>query len=391
MPKIRLRLPGRREDAPRSSRPSVLSRFVAETRAYFLYLYKYLRRRGYRWFSKFEVGKDVIVDLLYKRRGKYSRPFLHFGTITLIFVVITFGPLILDQSQRQEERERAESSGVVQLAFAYGGDLDTIQSEEVTRVRGGEVHVHRVQEGETLSSIANLYSLRIETIMWENSLDKNAKLKPGQELRILPVDGIRHKVARGETIYTLSKKYGLGDEAVDAQKIVNYPFNEFKNSETFELAIGQTVLIPEGIKPQERAPIATAPRFGSITPDAGSVSAKGFTWPAAGRITQGYSFYHKAFDIANRGGGPISAADGGTVVVAGWSTAGYGNHVMIDHGNGFVTLYAHLSLIQVRPGQGVDRGNVIGQMGSTGRSTGVHLHFEVRRGGILENPGTYLP
>ena len=351
------------------------------------FLYRYVRVRGYSVFSRFELLKDVIVDLLYKRRGKYSRPILHFGTIALIFIVITFGPLILRQSNGDEEQ--SVSGGVLSSVEAYGSDLTTSESEEVRQYRGGEIVTHRVQDGETLSSIAKLYNLDITTILWENDLPKNATLKPGQELRILPVDGIRHKVQRGETIYSIAKKYGLTEEA-EAQKIISYPFNEFKNAETFELAIGQVILVPDGVKPAEvaspRANIANR-----LTPDAGSVTASGsFVWPASGKITQGYSFYHKAFDIANRGGGPILAADSGTIVVAGWSSAGYGNHIMIDHGNGYVTLYGHMSVLQVQTGQKVARGNVIGQMGSTGRSTGVHLHFEVRKGGVLENPGGYL-
>lgn len=391
MPRFRLGLP-KWESPHHSSQQSRFSGFFTEVGEYFGFLYKYVRRRGYHWFSKFESGKDVVVAPLYKQRGKYSRPLMHFGTITLIFVVITFGPLILDQTRRKDDQGQAASSGVLNVVQAYGQDLSTIQSEEVRAFRGGEVHIHRVQDGETLSSIAKLYNLdRVETITWENGLDKNSKLKPGQELRILPVDGIRVKVARGESIYTLSKKYGLGDDAADAQKIVNYPFNEFKNSETFELAIGQTLLIPDGIKPEDKATVSRAAIARVLTPDAGSVSAVGsFIWPASGKITQGYSFYHKAFDIASHGGGPILAADSGTVIAAGWDFTGYGNRTMIDHGNGFVTLYGHQSLLQVQVGQKVARGNVIGQMGSTGRSTGTHLHFEVRHGGVLENPGNYL-
>jgi murein DD-endopeptidase MepM/ murein hydrolase activator NlpD len=162
------------------------------------------------------------------------------------------------------------------------------------------------------------------------------------------------------------------------------------NDETFELATGQFLVVPGGVMPN--APVATRPVAVVITPDAGAVSGSGnFVWPAAGRITQGYSFYHKAFDIANGGGGPILAADSGTVVIAGWvDNSGYGNRVMIDHGNGYVTLYGHMSVVQVRPGQRVNRGDVLGQMGSTGRSTGTHLHFEIRSGGGLLNPGNFL-
>ena len=199
----------------------------------------------------------------------------------------------------------------------------------------------------------------------------------------MPVDGIRHKVQRGETIYTIAKKYGLDESG--AQAIVDYPFNEFLNDETFELATGQYLMVPGGIK-VEAARVAprTVARF---TPDAGSVTATGsFVWPASGQISQGYAFYHKAIDIANRGAGPILAADAGTVVAAGWDGSGYGNRVIIDHGNGNSTLYGHMSALQVQAGQRVNRGDVIGQMGSTGRSTGTHLHFEIRQGGVMLNP-----
>jgi murein DD-endopeptidase MepM/ murein hydrolase activator NlpD len=366
------------------------NQFLIDLRLYFLFLYKYLRSRGYRWFSRFESMKDVIVDLLYKRRGKYARPFLHFGTIALVFIFITFGPLILEE--RRKEEGAAGSQALINNAFAYDSNLATEESQLVKEYRGGEVYTHTVQEGETFSSIAEKYGLKdINTILWENGLEKTSKLKPGQQLRILPVDGVRHKVARGETIYTIAKKYGLGDEEADAQAILSYPFNEFKNDETFELAIGQTLMVPGGVKPAENvAPRASFAR--TFTPDAGTVTAAGsFVWPAQGILTQRYSFYHKAYDIANRAGGPILAADSGTVIVAGWpDNSGYANRVMIDHGNGYVTLYAHMRVIQVQVGQRVSRGNVVGQMGCTGRCSGTHLHFEIRHGGVLENPGNYL-
>ncbi len=360
--------------------------FFHEVSIYFQFLYNYVRVRGYVWFSKFELGKDVIVDLLYKRRGKYTRPFLHFGTIALVFVVITFGPYVLERTQKENGQESA--TVVINSAYAYSNDLSTNESDLVKSFRGGEVEVYTVKDGDTLSSIAQTYGLNTDTLIWENDLPAKAPLKPGQQIRILPVDGVRHKVQRGETIYSIAKKYGL-DES-EAQRIVDYPFNEFKNYETFELTVGETILVPGGIKPNEtvapRAAIAS-----KLTPDAGAVTATGqFVWPAAGRITQGYSFYHKAFDIANSSGGPILAADSGVVVAAGWDASGYGNKVMIDHGNGYETLYGHMSLLQVQVGQRVSRGSVIGQMGSTGHSTGTHCHFEIRHGGVLENPGNYL-
>jgi len=365
--------------------------FAREVREYLRFLYKYCRNRGYKWFAKFEAIKDIVVDLLYKRRGKYTRPFLHFGTIALIFGVITFGPFIVRQ-RKKDDQVQGLRSGVLTSAMAYGSDLSTSQSEEVKQFRSGEIITHIVQSGETFSSIAQKYGLQnISTILWENNLTKDDAIKPGQELRILPVDGVRHKVARGETIYTIGKLYGL-DES-EAQRIIDYPFNEFKNDETFELAVGSTLVVPGGVIADQvlPAPVQEYHAIAKITPNAGSVTATGqFVWPASGRITQGFTFYHKGFDIANRDAGPILAADNGTVIAAGWDPTGYGNKVMVDHGNGFVTLYGHLSVIQVQVGQTMRRGSVVGQMGSTGRSTGTHLHFEIRQGGVQLNPGNYL-
>jgi murein DD-endopeptidase MepM/ murein hydrolase activator NlpD len=350
---------------------------------YFQFLKYYFRNRVYRWFSRFELFKDKLVDVLYKKRGKYVRPFLHFGTIGLIFLAITVGPMLFSGS----DDERKSFSGGVLTTAAYGSNFRTKQAEEVRLFRGGEIIKHVVNEGETISSIAGRYGLEVNTILWENSLTTNSKIKPGDELKILPIDGVSHKVRRGETIYSIGKKYKLDGSQV--QVIVDYPFNEFLNDETFELATGQPIMVPDGVKVTKSAPFTTRSIY--TTPDAGSVTALGsFVWPAAGRITQGYRFYHKAYDVANKGGGSILAADSGTVVASSWDPSGYGNKVVIDHGNGYVTLYGHLSILQVHVGQRVNRGDVIGQMGNTGRSTGTHLHFEIRQGGVLLNPGNFL-
>jgi murein DD-endopeptidase MepM/ murein hydrolase activator NlpD len=175
-----------------------------------------------------------------------------------------------------------------------------------------------------------------------------------------------------------------------AQAIVDYPFNTFSNDETFALSAGQDLVVPGGVMPKDAFTPASAVAE-QLTPNAGAVSATGnFVWPTQGVITQRYSFFHKAVDIANRSGGNILAADSGSIVAAGWDTTGYGNHIVIDHGNGYMTLYAHLSLIQVQVGQTISRGSVIGQMGSTGHSTGTHLHFEIRHGGVQEDPLAFL-
>lgn len=361
-------------------------RILTDLRQFMRVLVIYFRARSYHWFKRFELLKTGLVDVLYKKRGRYVRPFLHFGTIGLIFLVITVGPVLFG---REDEGGSVQQQGVLNTTV-YGQSFYTQQAEEVRQFRGGEIITHYVTEGETLSQIAERYGLETTTIMWENDLTESSTLKPGMELRILPLDGVRHQVARGETIYTIGKKYGL--EGSQTQVIVDYPFNEFLNDETFELATGQYLMIPEGVPPKKTPPPSRKIAQAVLTPDAGSVAATGsFVWPASGGITQGYKFYHKAIDIANSGGGPILASDSGVVIGAGWLDGyGYGNRVMVDHGNGYVTLYAHLSSVQVVQGQRVNRGDVLGQMGSTGRSTGTHLHFEIRQNGVLLNPLSFL-
>lgn len=365
------------------------SLFLTDLIEFFQFLRWYFRARFYRWFARFERVKDWLVDLLYRKRGRYARPFLHLSSLLVIFLILTLGPIVFNRYE--EERPSEDLRGMLSTQ-AFGPEFYTQRAEAVEQYRGGEIITHYVAEGETLSSIAERYGLDVDTILWENNLRATSPIKPGQELRILPVNGVRHKVTKGETIFTIAKKYGLDESR--AQMIVDYPFNEFVNDESFTLATGQYLMVPEGVKAEEKVAPATPRRSGYLaqTPDAGSIAASGsFVWPASGRITQGHSFYHKAIDIANHSGGSILAADSGTVVGAGWlDNSGYGNRVLIDHGNGYVTLYAHMSAVQVRAGQTVNRGDVIGQMGSTGRSTGTHLHFEIRQGGVLHNPVNFL-
>ena len=363
--------------------------FRSELREFARFLSKYVRRRVWEHFSRFERLKDAIITPLYKQRGKYARPVLHAGVIGLLFLGVTLGPVILERVSAQETAPDVLPTGVLTSPGDYN-QVTTVQGREVAEYRGGEIIQHEVKEGETLDAISKLYNLQKNTLVWLNKLEPSApRIKPGQKLAILPVDGVLHKVRRGETIYTIAKRYGL-DEA-QAQAIVNYPFNSFANDETFALSVGQELVIPDGVMPLMDQLPRTA--FAAVlTPNAGTVSPTGqFVWPAQGRITQGYKFYHKAIDIANSGGGPIVAADAGRVTVAGWvDNSGYGNRVVIDHGNGFVSLYAHLSVVSVQVGQTVRRGDVLGQMGSTGRSTGTHLHFEIRAGGTGQDPLAYL-
>lgn len=342
----------------------------------------YITKHAYRAFFRFEAGKDIVAGALYHKRGKYARPFLHSAMMAIIFFVITLGPKFVQASFSGE----AVRDDAVVTTDAIGMSLDstgivTLESSKTWN----QVTDYTVKEGDTLSSIAVKFDVSIDSIKWANPSINWQKVKPGVSVSIPPVTGVVYKVKPGDTVYSIAKKL-----QTDPQGIVDFPLNTFSDDETFALVAGQTLIVPDGVLSDEAVP--SAPTLASkLTPDAGSVSATGkFVWPGFGRITQPFRSYHPGLDIANHDGGAILAADSGTVVVSGWTNSGYGNHVIIDHGNGYQTLYGHLSVISVVSGQRVSRGSTIGQMGSTGRSTGTHLHFEIRTARGNVDPIGYL-
>lgn len=332
-----------------------------------------------RAFFGFEEAKSTLAESLYKQRGKLARPFVHSGMVALSAAGVILAPVISEELGRKEPWQIHAPSSVLSVA-TENPETATLISDKPR----DKIFEHTVKEGDTVASIAQTYGISQDTILWQNDITAKTKLKPGQTLQILPVTGVSHKVGKGETIYSIAKKL-----SAEPQAIVDFPFNTFVNDETFSLAVGQTLIIPEGVPPKE-APLG--PVFVRRTPDAGTVTASGdFVWPASGNISQGFAWYHRGIDIANKGVPDILAADSGTVVIAGWpDNGGYGNRVIIDHGNGYQTLYAHLSQIYVTPGQTVSRGASIGRMGSTGRSTGTHLHIEIRQNGVAVNPLQFL-
>ena len=341
---------------------------------------RYFKYRAGQAFLIFERLKSWLAARLYQQRGRWARPFIHLGMAILVVGGITLGPTLIEENLSDPWRESVVSFPVLSAAVAE--DLET--STLVSVKPRSEVIEYTVKPGDTVSTIAEKFGVSVDTIRWENDLKSVKDIKPGQVLRILPVSGVRHKVKYGETIYSIAKKY-----QVDPQVIVDWPYNSFANDETFALAVGQELIIPEGIKPKE-VPTTPRPAYYAQVPGAGTGTGQ-FVWPTSGRISQGFSWHHKAIDIANKDAPDILAADGGTVVVAGWQApTAYGNHIIIDHGNGLTTLYAHLSQLYVSSGQKVAKGQAIGKMGTTGRSTGIHLHFEIRQGGVAQNPLNFL-
>jgi murein DD-endopeptidase MepM/ murein hydrolase activator NlpD len=343
---------------------------------------RYTHQKTLKQFRLFESNKSRLAGVLYRQRGRYSRPFIHSGMMMLIIIAVILGPVLIQENFPGLSASHWQQPEAAAVLSATTGVMETTTLESIKP--RSEVVEYTVKEGDTVSTIADRFGVSIDTIRWENNLKSVKDIKEGDVLRILPVSGLSHKVQHGETIYSIAKKY-----QVDAQAIVNWPYNSFANDETFALAVGQDLIVPDGVMPKEQP---TTPRYYAEVPAAGTITGTGqFAWPVNGRITQYFVWYHQGIDIANSSAPPILAADSGTVTLVGWPAPwAYGNRVLIDHGNGFSTLYAHLSAIYVSAGQAVSRGQTIGKMGSTGRSTGVHLHFEIRNSGNSVNPLSYL-
>lgn len=251
-----------------------------------------------------------------------------------------------------------------------------------------EIQVYAVQSGDTVLGIASRFKVQPETLLWANpALESNPDLlRINDQLRILPVDGVLHTVKAGDTLSALASTY-----KVDVAQIVAYEANNLEGTSS-PLIIGTDIVVPGGTKPYVTRQV-TGMGLTSVPVPAGAAGGSGnFSWPASGSISQDYWGGHQALDIAGRQGAPVKAADGGFVTIAGggWN-GGYGNQVVIDHGNGFVTLYAHLNTIFVKAGETVSAGQQIGTVGNTGNSTGPHLHFEIRYQGYPRNPYNYLP
>lgn len=251
---------------------------------------------------------------------------------------------------------------------------DVIEPEEEI-LRRTDVITYTVQHGDTVWSIARKFGLDVNTLRWANpAIERNPdRLSPRQVLVILPVRGVYYKVKKGDTIRKIAKKFGVRPQAIET-----FPGNHLELP--FVLQPGQKLIIPGG-----RLHLYTPPR---PTP----VPGYKFMWPAIGPITQGYWEKHHAIDIGLPYGSPVYASRAGRVIYLGWEKSGYGYLLILEHPDGMRTYYAHLSSYWVHEGDHVRQGQLIGSSGSTGNSTGPHLHFEIRKGRYIHlNPLKYLP
>jgi murein DD-endopeptidase MepM/ murein hydrolase activator NlpD len=270
-----------------------------------------------------------------------------------------------------------------------------------------EVLKYVVQAGDSLFGIAERYGLKPETLLWGNYdvlADDPHALQPGQELDVLPVDGTSHAWIEGESLAKVAEFFG-----VTAQDILDWPGNNLDpemDVNNPSIASGTLLVIPEG---KREVSTLYRPRITRANPAVARILGPGacgsvydgpngtgsFNWPTPLHYLSGFDYNpslgHPAIDIAGDTGHAITASDSGVVVYAGWNDWGYGLVVVIDHGNDWQTLYAHLSQVNVGCGQAVFQGNLIALMGCTGNCSGSHLHFEVRYGDGFVNPWNVLP
>lgn len=269
----------------------------------------------------------------------------------------------------------------------------SIASTQTNLKLRNKIEEYIILPGDTIGGIAEKFGLSIQTILWANNLTVKSYIKPAQKLIIPPANGLIYQIKKNDTLATIAKTYKS-----DLEQIIS--FNKLADSK--DIQIGQTILLPGGQKPTPV--ISTIPKkttsqknpatvYEKATPQySSSTSTSQLLWPTDMRIiTQYYSWRHTGLDIDGTYQTRNYASEDGVVITAqgGWN-GGYGLYIVIDHGNGLQTLYAHNSKLFVAVGDTVKRGQVIGMVGSTGQSTGTHIHYEVRVNGRRVNPLQYI-
>ena len=264
------------------------------------------------------------------------------------------------------------------------------------------VKTYTVDVGDSVFGIALQNEIEPETLLWANyeQLNDNPDLiSVGMDLNVPAVDGVYYQWAEGDSVESIAARF-----KVDPEAILSWPGNQFDLTHPV-LEPGTWLMVPGGQREFRQWIIPVIPRgqagvskslYGAGACEGGYDGAYGtgtFVWPAGNHVLSGNDYWsgHLGVDVAAGEGAQIYAADSGVVVFAGGAWGGYGNMAMIDHGNGYQTLYAHLSQVSVACGQSVSQGAIIGYSGSTGNSTGPHLHFEVRYQGGFVNPWYVLP
>lgn len=374
-----------------------------------------LKRNGFltRWMS-FLVGMGL------------GEPLLRIGTNLLSIIAIGIVIALVQGFFRQMNSPLIDTSDPASSpAVNEGLDSVSIPALNIPVVdgiaRSAQIHTnipsrprdeitkYTVQDGDTVFGIAEKYGLEPQTVLWGNYeilLDDPHSLRPGQELNILPIDGVYWQWLGGLSFGAWAEFYG-----VTAADIIEYPANNLDakaigDYENANIPVETWLIIPNGQREfvswsaplgitRENPASARVLGAGACDPVSGGAVGYGYyVYPTNKHYLSGFDYStktnHLGIDLAGNEGEAVYAADAGVIVYAGWNDYGYGNMVMVDHGNGFQSLYAHLSALNVGCGQSVGQGEVIGAVGSTGRSSGPHLHFELMAG-MKVNPWDYLP
>ncbi len=347
-----------------------------------------------------------------RQRSGLNRYAVHLGLVAATLAVLLVGriqprwesvqlglPLAQSQAAVATVAPRAEEGALPTPAPAA-----TLAPEAMIR-RGAIPHTyepdlpvhefatHVVEKGETPNGVAELYGITPATLLFGNpDLSNEAqRFQIGITLTILPTDGALHTVVASDTVESIAEMYGVGPQVVidyGDNHLEKWPHRPVPGTELFIPGGEQQLLVWSYTPNTPRGTVSGSSYYDGPIVAAGRGS---FVWPTdSWRITQYYWWAHRAIDIGAPVGTPVYASDGGTVIYAGWSAIGYGNLLVLDHGNGFQTYYAHLSSFWVGHGQFVGQGVPIAAVGNTGNSSGPHLHFEIRYIGNLLNPLEYL-
>lgn len=382
-------IPTKENPAPPSQRRSVVSRWFVNLVD--IGLGEPLVKLGTNLFSIIVIASIVLLARTFYRQAQETPDGADQPPIP-IEAVVQANPVI----------ELGSSSGV---GISRSAQLHT----NIPSRPRNELSIYTVQDGDTVFGIAEKFGLKPETILWGNYntlLDDPHSLQTGQELTILPVDGVYWEWLGGIPFGEWARFYG-----VSAADVIEYPGNNIDPNtvgdyENANIKPGTWLIIPGGKRDfvswsaplgvtRENPASARVLGAGACDPISGGAVGYGyFIYPTNKHYLSGFDFSpqtnHNGLDFAGQTGEAAYASDAGVIVYSGWNDYGYGNMVMIDHGNGFQSLYAHLSAINVGCGQSVGQGEVIGAIGSTGRSSGSHLHFEIMAG-VKVNPWDYLP
>lgn len=340
--------------------------------------------------------RSIIYSLITKQEIEVIEEYADFDTVTNYASVSSFADdsLHAPVGGTTAPPTQLAGSGLSQDGLALTAPTNNVTPTAASAVPRTSIETYRVAEGDTLSTISQRFNISLNTLLWANNLTVRSVIKPGTELTILPVTGVEHTIAKGETLSAVAKKYSVSTDVI-------LTYNGLASADA--LKVGQSLIIPGG---ELRAPVPVsrpvAVRDIFTTAPAGSgsqvkpVAAGKMIWPTdLHYIVRGLSLRHTGMDIDCSGHGDGTstndnyAALDGIVQFAG-AKGGYGYAVEINHGNGLVTRYGHFHSLYVQKGDTVTAGTPLGRCGSTGNSTGTHLHFEVIANGKFMNPANYL-